>query len=703
MPAADPAHTERKPVSVLLLILCILGAVLLSSFLSRFLPRISTPLVQIVLGLIASQMPFFPDVQLDPELFLVLFIAPLLYLEAHEINKSQLLKSLKLSLSLAIGLAIFTMVVVGFSLHTLWPMFPLAAALALGAALGPTDAVAVSSLSHEATLTQRQIGVLKGESLFNDASGIVGFQFAIAAAVTGQFRVGEAAWEFLITFFGGAVFGCIVGVLANWVFESSRQLGWETTTTRILMELFLPFLLYLGAEAVHVSGILSVVAAGLVIRFDRTGIGPNVARTNIVASSVWSVLSFSLNGAVFILLGMLLPGAMRASWDNPMVSNYTLLAVILCVSTLIVGLRFLWVSGMLRLARAQDSHKRRRMTPERWRSAAVMTFGGAKGTITLSLMFTIPYTIADGEWFPMRDELIFIAGGVIIVTLLLSNFLLPVIAPNKAKDVPRETTEASIEVLRRTVEELAELTTDENRSAVMVVINSYTQRIGRLKNQLGTIDPSARIELQIDALNWEKEYVKRKLAEFRLDPTLSEREREVNVEACERLLDQIMDTLRHTNTKHDSSHVVWQVKGRAHLAQRRLVLLSRRAANTIRRSTPLVNENEIYASLRNLELGAFDHVIDRLYEEMSSNTYGTEYVSSLLMDYRRAEAALKSRPNMANSASLVTQIEDVKRESFGIELSVIQNMVEAGDITRAQARQLRKNVYVMSVAADSNF
>lgn len=702
MPAADPAHTERKPVSVLILILCILGAVLLSSFLSRFLPRISTPLVQIVLGLIASQMPFFPDVQLDPELFLVLFIAPLLYLEAHEINKSQLLKSLKLSLSLAIGLAIFTMVVVGFSLHTLWPMFPLAAALALGAALGPTDAVAVSSLSHEATLTQRQIGVLKGESLFNDASGIVGFQFAIAAAVTGQFRVGEAAWEFLITFFGGAVFGCIVGVLANWVFESSRQLGWETTTTRILMELFLPFLLYLGAEAVHVSGILSVVAAGLVIRFDRTGIGPNVARTNIVASSVWSVLSFSLNGAVFILLGMLLPGAMRASWDNPMVSNYTLLAVILCVSTLIVGLRFLWVSGMLRLARAQDSHKRRRMTPERWRSAAVMTFGGAKGTITLSLMFTIPYTIADGEWFPMRDELIFIAGGVIIVTLLLSNFLLPVIAPNKAKDVPRETTEASIEVLRRTVEELAELTTDENRSAVMVVINSYTQRIGRLKNQLGTIDPSARIELQIDALNWEKEYVKRKLAEFRLDPTLSEREREVNVEACERLLDQIMDTLRHTNTKHDSSHVVWQVKGRAHLAQRRL-LLSRRAANTIRRSTPLVNENEIYASLRNLELGAFDHVIDRLYEEMSSNTYGTEYVSSLLMDYRRAEAALKSRPNMANSASLVTQIEDVKRESFGIELSVIQNMVEAGDITRAQARQLRKNVYVMSVAADSNF
>ena len=224
------------------LIVCIIAAVVLSSFLSRFIPKVSTPLVQIALGALASQLPFFPNVSLDPELFMVLFIAPLLYLEAHEIDKSELLKSVTLSLSLAIGLAIATMVAVGFALHAVWPAIPLAAALALGAALGPTDAVAVSSLGKEAALTQRQTSVLKGESLFNDASGIVGFQFAIAAAVSGVFTVGDSAAQFVFSFFGGAIFGLAVGMVADLLFESLRSFGWETTTSRILMELFLPFI-----------------------------------------------------------------------------------------------------------------------------------------------------------------------------------------------------------------------------------------------------------------------------------------------------------------------------------------------------------------------------------------------------------------------------------------------------------------------------
>lgn len=309
-------------MAVFELILCIIAAVVVSSFVSRFVPKVSTPLVQIVLGVLVTYLPFFPDATLDPELFMVLFIAPLLYLEAHEIDKSALLKTLDLSLSLAIGLAIVTMAVVGFTLHAVWPSITLASALALGAALGPTDAVAVSSLGKEASLTQRQRSVLKGESLFNDASGIVGFQFALAAAFTGEFAVGQAAGEFVISFFGGTLFGLVIAAVANWLFETVRSLGWETTTTRILMELFLPFLLYLGAEEFNVSGILSVVAAGLFIRFDRTGVGPNVARTNIVSTSVWGVLSFSLNGAVFILLGMQLPRAMRASWSDPYIKQY---------------------------------------------------------------------------------------------------------------------------------------------------------------------------------------------------------------------------------------------------------------------------------------------------------------------------------------------------------------------------------------------
>nr|WP_236036928.1 sodium:proton antiporter [Bifidobacterium simiiventris] len=683
--------------------MCIIAAVVLSSFISRFIPKVSTPLVQIVLGAIAAQLPFFPDVELDPELFMVLFIAPLLYLEAHEIDKSELLKSIKLSLSLAIGLAIATMVAVGVILHAIWPAVSLAAALALGAALGPTDAVAVSSLGKEAALTRRQMGVLKGESLFNDASGIVGFQFAIAAAVTGKFQVGEAAGEFVMSFIGGALFGLAIGMVANWLFETIRSLGWETTTTRILMELFLPFLLYLAAEDVaHVSGILAVVSSALFIRFDRTGIGPNVARTNIVSNSVWGVLSFALNGAVFILLGMLLPDAMGTSWDDPGVSNTLLIGVILLVSCVVIVMRFLWVSVMLRLARDVTTHQRRKMTPERLRSAAVMTFGGAKGTITLSLMFTIPYALEDGHWFPMRDELIFVASGVIIVTLLLANFLLPLLAPNRSKDTSLEMTEITIEVLRRTVEELTGRVTDDNRRAILMVIDSYTKRITRLKQRAGELDPQGYAQLQIDALGWEKDYVKQRLIDTKRSKEGTQASRDLEIEACERLLDQIMNSLRHIDTDRKSGRAMWQIKGRARALQRRVLTLIRRTSSRIRRTTPLISDDAIFAHSRMVQLDAFDHVIDQLYEEMTRDKYNTEHCTMLLLDYRRAESALRARPNMSGSAQTIAMAEDVKRESYGIELGVIQDMFEAGDITRAQAKTLRRNVYVMSVDADSS-
>ncbi|MDN6683550.1 MAG: cation:proton antiporter, partial [Bifidobacterium crudilactis] len=202
------------------LILCIVGAVLISSFLSRFLPKISTPLVQILLGIVMTQLPFFPEVHLDPELFMVLFIAPLLYYEAHSIDKSSLIKNLGISLSLAIGLATATMLVVGYALNAVWASIPLAAAFALGAALGPTDAVAVSSLGKEASLSVRQRAILKGESLFNDATGVIGFQFSILAAVTGAFSPVQAIGTFAFSFIGGVLLGLVSGVFLNWLFET---------------------------------------------------------------------------------------------------------------------------------------------------------------------------------------------------------------------------------------------------------------------------------------------------------------------------------------------------------------------------------------------------------------------------------------------------------------------------------------------------
>ncbi|BDR52228.1 sodium:proton antiporter [Bombiscardovia nodaiensis] len=716
------------------LILSIMAAVLISSFISRFIPRISTPLVQIALGIVMALLPFFPPMRLDPELFMVLFIAPLLYYEAHTIDKVQLSKTLNLSLSLAIGLAAFTMLMVGVLLHAVWPMYPLAAALALGAALGPTDAVAVSSIGKDADLTDRQRSILVGESLFNDATGVIGFQFAILSAVTGFFSPASAISSFFISFIGGIIFGALMGLITNWAFETARKLGWESMTTRILLELFLPFLIYLVAQNwLHVSGVLAVVATGLMARFDRTAIGPNTSKTNIVSASVWKVLSFCLNGAVFVILGMLLPSAILTSWGDRKVGNITLLATIALVSCTVIIVRFMWVVGVLFFATNPETGKRVPMTRRRLRSAAVMTLGGPKGTITLSLVLTIPYALASGATFPMRNELIFVAAGVIVVTLLLANFGLPLLAPAKSQGVETEQVEESIEVLRRTVEELSSHITDSNRLAVQHVITLYNQRISRLKSQIGLYNPREPQALQLQTLQWEQEFMEQRLEEIRKESNRLESENakskennkagagegssdseatdasqvaqqapeadhtyslESREQAAENTLEHITNSLAHLD---EGSEFKWHI----HIAIRRAQGLIRHLIHRLRHMTPKISENEVFLAGRDLQAELNHHVVEQLYAELGKGRFKTEDLLTTIINHQLIESSAEGKTEFGEVPEMRESVEEVKREGYATELSVIQDMVEAGEIPRSLARDLRRNVYVMQVDNDS--
>ena len=195
-------------MATLELALLLLATVLASAILDQIIPRLSLPLIQIALGIaigLFAQEQI--TVTLNPELFLVLFIAPLLFNEAREANNLSLWENRSTMLSYAIGLVVAIVLVVGFVTNLMIPSIPLAAAFALGAALGPTDPIAVASISQQADIPERQSTILKGESLLNDASGIVSFQFAVAAVVTGTFSAAEAIREFLIEFFGALIVG----------------------------------------------------------------------------------------------------------------------------------------------------------------------------------------------------------------------------------------------------------------------------------------------------------------------------------------------------------------------------------------------------------------------------------------------------------------------------------------------------------------
>lgn len=518
-------------------------------------------------------------------------------------------------------------------------------------------------------------------------------------ASSGVFDIVPALSSFTTKFFGGIVVGALVGFAANWLFEKIRSLGWETTKTRILMELFLPFLLYMGAESLETSGMLALVTAGLLTKFDRSGVGPNVSRTNIVANSVWSVLSFGLNGAVFVLLGIALPKVVSSSWNDRGINNLILVAIICVTLVAIIGVRFLWMVIMIRLARRSKANRR---DVDWLKSSVIMTLGGAKGTLTLALMFTLPIS------FSLRNELIFIAGVVIVVTLLLANFILPLISPKDNNHELEAVTPIIIEVLRRTVEELTlNVTQDstksddyEARGAVLSVIDSYTERINRLKQNVNKSDSKDYLLLRVDALNWEKDYIKQRLKDIKQEGAT--KFKMLDEEACERLLDQIMNSLRHIHAGLQKQSIMWHVRGRFRAAQRKYVTVARRVGNMIRRTAPLLREDMIFVRVRQIHIDVIHSVVKRLYQEMHKETYSTEHCSALLREYRTSEAFLRSRPNVAISVKMIERIDDVKRQGYAIELRVIHDMYEAGDITRAQERQLRNNVYVMSVDANSD-
>lgn len=285
---------------------------------------------------------------LEPELFMVMFIAPLLFADSRKANKVALWRLKFPVLLLALGLVFFTVLILGFALKLFAPSIPLAAAFALAAALAPTDAVSVATLKKSARISSEQSKLLQGESLLNDASSIVSFNFAIAAVITGSFSVWEAEGIFLFKFLGGLALGIVVMLIRYGLIRFLRSRGIESVSFHVLFEIITPFLVYLLAEFIGVSGIIAVVAAGIAHSFEPRAIAPSSARLSVVSTSVWSVLDFTLNGLVFLLLGTQLPYVMERVWtDTATNTNYLILFTVFILFVMLT-LRFLWMLVMRR-------------------------------------------------------------------------------------------------------------------------------------------------------------------------------------------------------------------------------------------------------------------------------------------------------------------------------------------------------------------
>ncbi|HEY0276606.1 MAG TPA: Na+/H+ antiporter [Paenirhodobacter sp.] len=411
------------------IVLILLFAVVVSGAVGRMLPKvIPLPLVQIAFGAAIAAIADL-GVSLEPDLFFVLFLPPLLFLDGWRIQKEGLFRDMGTILSLALGLVIFTVLGVGLLIHWMIPSIPLPLAFALAAILSPTDPVAVSAISQRVNVPKRLMHILEGESLLNDASGLVCMRFAIAAAMTGAFSLSNATVTFVWLALAGVAAGVIVCRLITFVKERVAARYGEDTGSQILVSLLTPFAAYLVAEEIGASGILAVVSAGLTMSYSEQS-GKAMATTRIRRNAVWDMVQFALNGIMFVILGEQLPDIISKA---AMVVQETghhdpvwmlIYVVLISLALAVLRLIWVWVSYQLVLLRRHEK------TQPSWPLIAATSVAGARGAITLAAVLSLPLTMVDGSLLPARDLMIFIAAGVIIVSLVMASVALPLLLCN---------------------------------------------------------------------------------------------------------------------------------------------------------------------------------------------------------------------------------------------------------------------------------
>ncbi|WP_296264887.1 Na+/H+ antiporter [Pseudomonas sp. UBA6562] len=496
-------------------VLILLTLVSLSKLLGRMIPLpVPLPLLQIAAGALLAWPTLGLHVTLNPELFLFLFLPPLLFVDGWRMPKRELWRLRGPVVALAVGLVLFTVVGAGYFIHWLLPSIPLPVAFALAAILSPTDAVAVSAITQN-RLPTPLMHMLQGEALLNDASGLVTFKFALAAAITGAFSLAEASVTFMLVALGGLAVGValswLVGRLRMWMITR----GWDDPATHVVFMLLLPFAAYVLAERLGASGILSAVAAGMMQSW--LDLLPRQTSTRLLNRSVWSLLEFAFNGLIFLLLGLQLPDIVKAVASHEP-SLWPTLAYrcldVLAIFVVLVVLRFVWVQSIWRAIGAWRHWRGKSalvLLPSA-RSCWLLTLGGVRGAVTLAGVMSVPLLIGADQAFPERDLLIFIAAGVILLSLVSACVALPLLlrgvdkSPDERRqkevqDAWRRTAEAAIHALE--AQEVVDAEAPQDATQATLAVELKARLMAEYRAELDRFEDTAEaraVAQQMDAL-----------------------------------------------------------------------------------------------------------------------------------------------------------------------------------------------------------
>jgi monovalent cation/hydrogen antiporter len=491
------------------------------------------PIVMVIGGLLLSFVPAVPGIALNPDLVFLVILPPLLYSSAWTISWRDLRYNLVSILLLAFGLVGFTILGVALVAPQFFSGFDWRVGLALGAVVAPTDAIAATSIARRVGLPSRIVDILEGESLMNDATGLLALEFAIAIVVHKRVpTVSSGVLTLIWLIVGGVGFGLLVGWIVDRI---ERRI--DDGPIEITLSILVPYAVYLAANGVRASGVLAVIACGLFLtRRSAHFFSPSV---RIQVWSVWQSLTFVLNGLVFVLIGLQLP-AIRAS-----IRGYTLSMLLLdgaIFSVLLILLRLVWVFPGARLAYflrtllAHQNEKRPRV-----REVFVVGWTGMRGVLSLAAALALPATLADGTPFPRRDLIVFLTFCVIVVTLVLQGVTLaPLIralglagaaGPNCEE---REARRIVIEAAMSHLEDAKVRDGGEAADLYEDLALHYRQRLASLQaadgNREEIADHDRYVELSLETLRIERETAIRLRNEGRInDEVLRRIERELDL------------------------------------------------------------------------------------------------------------------------------------------------------------------------------
>jgi CPA1 family monovalent cation:H+ antiporter len=390
----------------------ILGLLVVVAALAWLANRIGIPypVLLVVGGLAISYFPHLPPVELQPGFVFVLFLPPILYYAGTHTSWRDFKANLRPIALLAVGLVLFTTVLVAMTAHWVLGM-SWATAFVLGAIISPPDAVAATAILQRLRVPRRVMTILEGESLVNDATALVTYQFAVYAVVSGSFSPSAAAWKFIAAGAGGVGIGLVAGMAIAWVRPRLRDPAVENAVS-----LLTPFVAYLPADWLGLSGVLAVVTCGIYIarRLGRI----TTAQVRLRAYAVWDVVIFILNGLIFILIGLQISRlAHPTGWIR-----YTLL-----ISLVAILARFAWVYPAAILPRRLFKKLAQRDPMPPWNVVFLVGWTQMRGVVSLAAALALPFETRAGQPFPHRDLIIFVTFGVILVTLVFQGLTLPAV------------------------------------------------------------------------------------------------------------------------------------------------------------------------------------------------------------------------------------------------------------------------------------